>query len=84
MSAKSGVNGYGEQHWTLHVPAEHCAPGLEVGVVATAKGLVVGDGVISWADIELARENALSHSDKAKSVTVSRKVANEPAQTIRA
>ena len=74
MIAKAGINGYGEQHWTLHVPKEHCAPGLEVGVVATSKGLVVGDGIISWEDIDNAREKALSHSDKAKSATVSRKV----------
>ena len=74
MIVISGVNGYGEQHWTLHIPDEHCAPGLEVGVVATAKGLVVGDGVISWADIDSAREKALGHSDKSKSVTISRKV----------
>jgi hypothetical protein len=74
MIAKSGVNGYGEQHWTLHVPEEHCAGGLEVGVVATAKGLVVGDGVISWDELDAGRQMACTHSDNGKSVTISRKV----------
>jgi hypothetical protein len=74
MITRSGVNGYGEHHWTLHVPEERCVVGLEVGVIATAKGLVVGDGVISWDELDVGRQMACTHSDKSKSVTISRKV----------
>jgi len=55
---EEGINGSGQTHWKLHVPEEHCAPGLEVGILATERGLMIGGELISWGDIEKARTEA--------------------------
>lgn len=36
--------------WTLHVPKEHCEPGLEINISETDKGLKIGDGTIPWSE----------------------------------
>lgn len=59
MLTREGPNGQGQTFWKLHVPDEHCAPGLEVGVIATADGLMVGGDVIPWNEIEVAKLRAL-------------------------
>lgn len=58
MITKEGVNTTGETHWKLHVPDEHCAPGLEVGILATESGLKIGGELINWGEIEKARKKA--------------------------
>jgi hypothetical protein len=43
------------QFWTLHVPEEHCNPGLEVTIMTTQNGLVIGGGIITWEELETAK-----------------------------
>lgn len=58
MLKKGGFDGKDRQHWTLHVPDEHCSPGLEVGIVAGENGLEIGGELINWGEIETARREA--------------------------
>lgn len=58
MLKKEGFDGMDRQHWKLLVPDEHCAPGLEVGVVACETGLQIGGEIISWGDLEKAKRKA--------------------------
>ncbi len=51
---QDGISSKGETSWLLEVPAEHCRPGLEVRVHATAEGLQIGDRVITWPELENA------------------------------
>lgn len=44
-----------QQHWWLHVPDEHCLPGLEVEIVATDEGLKIGGELIEWSDLAKAK-----------------------------
>ena len=55
MITEEGRNSKDETHWKLHVPDEHCAPGLEVGIVATEQGLRIGGELLTWIDIETAK-----------------------------
>jgi hypothetical protein len=61
MLIKGGKNGYDNQSWKLTVPDEHCTPGLEVGVVADAGGLSIGDGRITWEELEKAKKAAQAY-----------------------
>jgi hypothetical protein len=56
MLIEWGLNGYGETHWATEIPAEHCSPGLEVGIIAKQKGIQVGNDLITWEEIDKARE----------------------------
>lgn len=58
MITEEGINGSGETHWKLHVPEEHCVPGLEVGIYATERDLKIGGELINWGEIEKARKEA--------------------------
>lgn len=58
MITKEGFNSRNEHYWKLHVPDEHCAPGLEVGIVATDSGLVIGGNRITWGELEIAKREA--------------------------
>jgi hypothetical protein len=50
MSAikERGKNGKGFPCFSLHVPAEHIVPGLEVNFHTSEKGLHIGGEVIPW------------------------------------
>ena len=61
MLKKGGKNGYDWQSWKLTVPDEHCAPGLEIGVVADADGLSIGDGTITWEELDKAKKAAQAY-----------------------
>jgi len=50
---KSGIES--RPSWTLHVPEEHCTPGLEVGIFPSKDGILIGGETISWEEIEHAR-----------------------------
>lgn len=52
------TNNAGETIWTLLVPEEHCASGLEINTIATESGIRIGDQLISWGDLEKARKEA--------------------------
>lgn len=56
MITREGVNKLNQTEWKLHVPDEHCLPGLEVGIFATQEGLMIGGNVITWEELNLARE----------------------------
>lgn len=56
MLTKEGVNNYGHQFWILEVPEEHCNPGLEITIHTTPKGINIGDGVITWDELDSARK----------------------------
>ena len=58
MLKKSETDSNNQQHWTLYVPDEHCITGLEVSVVATVPGLLIGGQIIGWGDLEQARKCA--------------------------
>ncbi len=55
---KDGRDGMGFQHWTLFVPDEHCAPGLEVRVIVGAGGISIGGETIKWHELDTARMQA--------------------------
>ena len=61
MLIKDGTNSKNEQYWKLCVPNEHCTSGLEVGIVATENGLEIGGELISWNELEKAKNNAQKH-----------------------
>lgn len=69
MIKQAGVNGYNETHWTLHVPDEHCQPGLEVGIICVEKGIRIGGDLIPWGQIDEARSR-VAPSPAAKLVGV--------------
>jgi len=52
----NGMNSIGETFWTLIIPGKHIIEGLEIAVVVCDDGLHIGDGVISWGELEHARE----------------------------
>ncbi|MCP5007439.1 MAG: hypothetical protein GY941_26405 [Planctomycetes bacterium] len=56
MLTKEETNDYGHQFWKLEVPEEHCEPGLEITIHTTSQGLSIGDGVISWDELESAKK----------------------------
>lgn len=58
MITKEGFNSKGQTNWMLHVPEEHCKPGLKVSIFSNAKGLVIGGSVITWSELEVAKEIA--------------------------
>jgi hypothetical protein len=59
MLTNEGTNSQGQTHWKLHVPDEHCALGLEVGIFATANGLMVGGNLLPWNEVYVAQQKAL-------------------------
>jgi len=59
MLTNEGVGPNGNTHWKLHVPDVHCVPGLEVGIFATADGLMIGGNIIPWRDLHVAEHKAL-------------------------
>lgn len=63
MLRKSGVNGYDETSYTLHIPDEYCSPGLEVGIIFTARGINMSGQTIAWKDVDAMRKLALEYSE---------------------
>lgn len=60
MITSEGINNAGQTHWKLHVPDEHCMPGLEVGIFATANGLMIGGELLPWHELYAAKLKALN------------------------
>lgn len=58
MLKRDGINGNNETHLTLHVPEEHCMPGLEVKVQIRGDGIAIGGELIEWGEVEIAKLRA--------------------------
>lgn len=56
MITREGVNKYDQTEWKLHVPDEQCFPGLEVGIFAIHSGLMIGGNLITWEELEAAKQ----------------------------
>lgn len=52
MIEKEGMDGMSQTHWKLYVPDEHCKPGLEVGIIAGAGGMMIGGQVINGKSLK--------------------------------
>lgn len=55
MLEKRGTNDAGWQFWRIAVPVEHAPGGLEIGIHTDHHGLAIGDGHITWDEIDEAR-----------------------------
>ena len=63
MLKRNGENGIGHSFWTLHVPEEHCKAGLEVSVLTNELGVCIGGQLITWQDLDAAKEKATAHAN---------------------
>lgn len=55
MLRTDGTNTAGWTFWKLTIPDEAPKAGLEVGVHTDVHGLCIGDGHITWDDLDAAR-----------------------------